>query len=285
MLLISGSIFAEDLVDSQSFLPPDPTQANWVFSGMVSNENGDNYGYFFQMQREGEQFHTLAALFDAQTQQVVLLDESEALIHTHTPYSWQVGRAFMRFNPINESFIFGLKTKDKRGFNFKVDRLRSSSETMPVVQNMRSGVELLITQTSRLNGHVQVGVDQKEQFVTAQNAWFRLIGITAQKEKPHPFTGVLCRFMDGEGFYSVNMVEPDVIRGAVAGFRDEQGESVPMSQFVQVSEDANGSRHIRLTAPSFHVVLTPLMVQKSAVAGFFVAGKKSGFCALSKVIL
>ncbi len=278
-VIVSSVIYAAE-PEVTSSLPPEPTHANWIFTGVVTNESGESYGYFFQMQRHDEQFHTIAALFDGQTKGVILLDESDAIIHDPTPYNWHVGRAFMRFNPINNSWIFGLKTQDNKGFNFKVDMLKQMGNTS-VVQALRPGVELLVNQTSHLNGHVQAGNDSKEQFVTAKNAWFRQVWLTAHQDQSHPFTGVLCRFTDGSGFYSMNMIAPDALRGAVAGWCDEQGISAAMSQFISVKQDAKGPWHIRVTSPSVHLVLSEFIKKDSVVAGFVEEGKTPGFCMLS----
>ncbi len=280
--LFISSIYAANTDTPISFLPTDSAHANWVFSGLVTNESGDNYGYFFQIQRDGAEFNTLAALFDAQTKKVIVIDESKATITDPTTQNWHVGQAFLRFNPINDSWIFGLKTHDKKGFNFKVDMLKEPQDN-PIVQNLRPGVELLVSQTSRLNGHIQTGDDSKEQFVTAKNAWFRQISLTEQPSKSHPFTGVLCRFNDGSGFYSVNMVEADALRGAVAGWRDGQGISAMMSQFVNITQAPEGAWHIRLASPSLHLILSDFIKQDPVVAAGFVADAATpGFCMLSK---
>jgi hypothetical protein len=284
-MFISSSLYAADVVEPIESLPLDPVHANWAFSGVVTSESGENYGYFFQMQRDGDQFHTIAALFDGQNKQPILLDESQAVIPHSTPYNWHVGRAFLRFNPINDSWIFGLKTQDKKGFNFKVDLLKQSETTIPAALDLRPGVELLVNQTSHLNGHIQAGGDSKEEFVTSKNAWFRQIWLKDNQEKSQPFTGVLCRFNDGSGFYSVNMSESDALRGAVAGWCDEQGISAVMSQFINVKHDAKGPWHIRVASPSLHLVLSDFVEQNSVIAGFVAEGKAPGFCMLSKEVL
>ena len=236
------------------------------------------------MQRDNDQFHAIAALFDGQTKKLILLDESQASIHEPTPYNWHVGRAFLRFNPINNSWIFGLQNKDKKGFNFKVDML-NQAENIPVTQNLRQGVELLVSQTSHLNGHIQAGTDSKEQFVTAKSAWFRQVWLTGHQDKSHPFAGVLCRFSDGSGFYSANMIESDTRRGALAGWFDGQGISTAMSQFINVKQDPDGPWHIRVASPSLHLILSDFIKQDSVVAGFVEDGKSPGFCMLSKEVI
>jgi hypothetical protein len=105
-------------------------QATWVFSGMVVNEHGDHYGYLFEMQRVQEALQVTAALFDAQTHQVLLREEAHETIASQdeSSFNWHVGNAFLHFNPINETWIFGVKTKEKKGFNFKVDTLTAPEQ-------------------------------------------------------------------------------------------------------------------------------------------------------------
>lgn len=280
ILVVCDLAYASD----DSVLPApiqiDMNHASWVFSGVVSNETGENYGYFFQMQRDADHFHSIAALLDGQTKKVILLEEEDAIVHDSLPYNWHVGRAFMRFNPINDSWIFGLQSLDKKGFHFKVDMLKQT-ENKPVIQHLREGVLLLVNQTSHLNGHIQAGNDSKEQFVTAKNAWFRQVSLTSPEEINHSFSGVLCRFNDGSGFYSVNMVEPNALRGAVAGWFDADGVSAGMSQFINVKQDPDGPWHIRIALPQHHLILSDFVQQNSVVAGFVAEGQRPGFCMLS----
>lgn len=268
------------------FLPTNSSDASWVFSGVVLSESGEKYGYFFQMHREGNQFHAMAALLDEQSQSLILLDESKAIIHdNYLSYNWHVGDAFLRFNPINDSWIFGLKNKDKKGFNFKVD-MSKEDDKLPVSQQLRDGVELLVSQTSRLNGHVNIGDGRSDQFVTAKSAWFRQIWLSAKQEKTHPFTGVLCQFNDGSGFYSANMTEKDAIRGAVAGWHDGEGGASVMSQFIHIQQSPQGPWHINVPSPNLHLILSKFIQQDSVVAaGFVDEGKAPGFCMVSKEVV
>lgn len=286
LFMLGFSANAEQATDLQSsFLPPESTHVSWVFSGVVTSEHGDSYGYLFQMQRDNDTLHSIAALFDGQSKKLVWLDEESASVQGPLTYNWRVGRAFLRFNPINDSWIFGLKSKDKQGFNFKVDML-TQPETAPVAQVLRPGVELLVNQTSYLNGHIQLGQGTPEAFVTAKNAWFRQIWLApSEQEQHHPFTGVLCRFDDGSGFYSVNMTEPDALRGAVAGWSDIRGASSMMSQFISVKQAQDGPWHIRVASPSLHLILSDFVAQDSIIAGFVTEGKQPGFCVLSRSVI
>ena len=275
---------AFDPVKQTGFLPAESVHANWVFSGVVANENGENYAYFFQMQRHESSFHVIASLFDAQTKALILQDEGDAVLDDAQPYNWHVGRSFLRFNAINDSWIFGIKADDKKGFNFKVDML-NQPEHNPVTQDLRAGIEFIASQTGPLSGHIQFGLNDNEQFVAAKNSWFRQIWLTNAQEKPHPLTSVLCRFDDGSGFYSMSMLESDTVRGAVAGWYDAAGTPLSMSQFTDVKQDADGVWHIRIAAPKVHFVLSDTLKQDAVVVGFVAEKDKQGFCMLNQGVV
>ncbi|MBA2656016.1 MAG: hypothetical protein H0U70_03425 [Tatlockia sp.] len=260
-------------------------QAYWAFSGLVSTENGDLFNYYFQMQRKDSHFHAVAALIDSQTKEILLFEESSAKMEHFVDSNWRVGRAFMQFNPINNSWVFGVTPKDHKGFNFKVDML-GQSLSMPMSQGLRSGIELLINQTGRLNGHLQVGdKSAKDQFVTAPKAWFKQIWVSKSQETVHPLTGVLCQFNDGSAFFSVNLQEADALKGAIAGWRDEQGTVIPMSQFVSIQEKQDGLWSIRIPSPkislSFQDSLAKGEGKHQLIAGF-TKDELPGFCTITK---
>jgi hypothetical protein len=281
ILSTTSRVFAqEDAFVNEAFLPTSANHASWVFSGVVTNENSENYGYFFQMQRDDDNFHAKVALFDERTKKLLFQDESQAKIHDPKAYHWQVGRAFLRFNPINDSWIFGLKPKNEMGFNFKVD-MQKQPEEAPVAEDLRQGVEFLVSQTTHLNGHVQLGTLSKEQFVTAKNAWFRQVWVTETQTKGHPLKGVFCRFSDGSGFYSVNMKEADALKGAVSGWWNRDGVASLMSQFITVKQAQDGPWHIRVAEPRLHLVLSEGVNDDAIVAGFVEKDKAPGFCMLS----
>ena len=166
MLFISTSVFAVEgaEIEPEKILQPlEPMVGSWTFSGMVTNESGDRYGYFFQIQRQGSDFHAKTALIDGQTNKLILFYEGSEKIDKSTQLNWHVGCSFIRYNPINDSWVFGVKAENEKGFNFKVDMLKQANvnndhETLI----LRPGVELQALQTSRLNGHVLTGTGNKE---------------------------------------------------------------------------------------------------------------------------
>ncbi len=274
-----------ELPGQANTLATNPLEVYWVFAGIVTNESGERYNYYFQMQRKNAQFHAIAALIDGQSKQVLLFEENEATIVEPDAQNWHVGNAFMQFNPINDSWVFGIKNKENKGFNFKIDLLEQAA-SIPVKQDLRSGVQLLVKQTSRLNGHLQMGELGKDQFVTAAKAWFKQVWVSQPQDTLHPLTGVLCQFNDGSGFYAVNLQEPDALRGAIAGWRDGQGKAIAMSQFISVKETKKGGVwHIRIPSPKTRLTLQDTLANKNEkhhlIAGL-IEGEVPGFCTISR---
>lgn len=277
-LLISSLTFAAD--DPIDFIiqPVEPLVGSWVFSGMVANENGERYGYFFQMHRQGMHFQVKTALIDGQTNQLKLFYEGSEMIERSAPLNWHVGRSFMRFNPINDRWIFGVKLDNDKGFNFKVDMLKQANN-MNEQLVLRPGVELQALQTSRLNGHIVSDEKGEEQFVTGNNAWFARIWFSQKQNTAHEVSTAFCRLSDDNGFYSANLKEADATSAAIAGWRDPLGNKVKMSQFISIKNQPNNQCLLNIGLPRLTLdVINTLKADKltHAVAGFSKDNK--GFC-------
>lgn len=272
--------FAEKSLNTNS--PSDLTHANWVFSGMVTSESGDEYGYYFQMQRQDKHFQVTASIVNAQDREVLMFYKSEAQIKNSQDLKWQVGRAFLSFNPINESWIFGLKVKDQQGFNFKVDLL-SQSQADESIKGLSQGLKLIVNQTGRINGHIQFGKQKKEEFVTSSNAWFRQVWLSSSSIKPLPLSSLFCRFNDGSGLYSFNLKTEEADEGAIAGLCDAKGNPSSLSQFIEINEHSPDHLwSIHIASPEMSFKLSDSIKSPELLAGFIAEGAKSGFCVLCK---
>jgi len=282
MLIFFCSMTGAFADESQpNYKPADALHASWVFAGIVANENGDQYGYFFQVEKNIHDYHVMSALFDGQNKAVILQEEGRASIDDVSSFDWRIGNTFLRFNAINDSWVFGMKTKDKKGFNFKVDMLKEQ-ERLPVTQNLRPGMNFLISQTGQLNGHVQLE-EGKEQFVAAKNAWFREVWLANSDNRNTGFSGVLCYFTNGSGFYSVSLPNAHTLNASEAGWYDVKGIPSAISRFIQVTQSpADGPWHIRIGSPNLHLILSDYLEQNSAIAGFIMEEKNPGFCLLSQ---
>ncbi len=280
VFLYGSAVFAEEEEVSAILQPVEPLVGSWAFSGMVSNESGDRYGYFFQMQRQGSNFHVKTALIDGVTNQLVLFYENSEKIEKSTQLNWHVGRSFIRYNPINDSWIFGVKTEEDKGFNFKVDMLKQASNENETLM-LRPGIQLQALQTSRLNGHIQTGPDIKEQFVTGNNAWFGKVWFSTDQHRSHDISTAFCRLANDNGFYSANLKEADATGAAVAGWRDAGGNKVKMSQFISIKPLADNQCQLNIGLPKLSLkVMNTLKHEENSplsVAGFSKDNPK-GFC-------
>lgn len=284
LLLAAGANAAASTLENPPAAPlPEPENAYWIFSGMVTNEGGENFGYFFQMERQGMQFQVHSALLDSQTNKVIFSYDQEEKLETPVDNKWKVGNAFLRFNPINESWVFGVKTAEKKGFNFKVDMLNTPIERSET-QTLRPGLEALVHQTSRLNGHIQAEGKEAEQFVTANNAWFSKVWLSAKQDSAHNINSSFCRLNDGSGFYTENLKETDARLAFLASWRDAAGNPVKMSQFMNKDLLNDKTWKISLMLPKLEFTLVNLLENNAAnhlAAGFFQEAPK-GFCFFSQ---
>lgn len=287
ILLIASSVFAAEVPEiDKPLAAPEPTVGSWTFSGTVTNESGDKYGYFFQMQRQGSDFHAKTALIDGQTNKLILFYEGDEKIDKANQLNWHVGKSFIRYNPINDSWVFGVKMGQEKGFNFKVDMLKQANnnadhETLA----LRPGIRLQAIQTSRLNGHIQTGVGTKEQFVSGNNAWFGKLWFSKEQKAAHDISTTFCRLSNDNGFYSANLKEPDATRAAVAGWRDALGNRVKMSQFLSIKPLAEDQCLLSLGLPRLKLKVMNSLKQEqhasSSVAGFSKEDPK-GFCIVTE---
>ncbi len=278
ILSMSTLIFAADEPNDFVLQPVEPLVGSWFFSGMVNDESGERYGYFFQMHRQGVQFKVKTALIDGRNNQLKFFYESSEVLTKSAPLNWHVGRSFMRYNPINDSWIFGVKLENGQGFNFKVDMMqeaKSDHETLA----LRPGVELQAVQTSRLNGHIKTSDDKQDQFVTGNNAWFGKLWFSKKQTASHDVSTAFCRLNNDNGFYSANLKEADATGGAIAGWRDPAGNRVKISQFISIKQ-ANNQCQLNVAFPKLKLDVINTLKQEEnipgSVAGFSQDNK--GFC-------
>jgi hypothetical protein len=277
-LFACHAAYAVDGVPVEELKTVVPKIGSWTFSGIVSNESGDRYGYFFQIQRQGSKYHAQTALVEGQTNNLILFYEGSETIEDAS-LNWKVGRSFIRYNPINDSWVFGVKAENNKGFNFKVDMLKQTNEVSETLI-LKPGIQLQTEQTSSLNGHIQTGDDAKEQFVTGNNAWFNKLWFSKEQDLPHDVNTTFCRLMNDNGFYSANLKEADATGAAIAGWRDAAGKKIKISQFVSIKSTVNNECLLHLNVPKLNLKVTNTLKTKEKpllVAGFSENSPK-GFC-------
>lgn len=273
---------AEEVSEVKPVTPLTAMHANWVFSGTVANENGDRYEYFFQAKRKKNMVHATISLVDAQSKAVIFMETAEAqLADPHTD-DWMIGDIFLRYNTINRSWIFGLKKPNQIGFNFKVDTMNQPEHT-PKIQKVRRGVMMSVVQTGEVNGHIQFEENAAAQFVSGKNAWFRQLVMNDKSSKKLPaLQGLLCRFNDGSGLYSMQMGTGLLKHNRYVGSYDAEGIAAAISKSIQVDHLASGQWRVKVPYPKLQFDLSDVLQNQGVVLGFVDHKQKSGFCVISK---
>ncbi len=265
------------------FFPSGAQQVNWLFSGLLFTESGDQLAYIFQLERKGTHYHTVAALFDAQTKTLIFQDESRAKIVHNEGYRWSVGHAVLRFNPINTSWVLGVTTPEKEGFNFKIDML--DTEKPLIAEELRPGVSVLASQTQALNGHIRLSHHTEEQFVMAKQTWFRQTAVTSDQVERYALESMWCHLPDGGNIYSMRLPAADATQAALAGWVTATGLSLPISQFVEVHHQETGPWDIRVPSTPLRLSLAQYAQYNALVVGFAEDNALSAFCLLDQAAL
>lgn len=286
LLFISITTHAETetltapLLQYPSFEAP---QADWIFSGIVQNERGETFHYYFELQKNNKNFQAIASVTEGASKHLILYEKTEAFIETSPATQWQVGRIFLTFNPITNTWLFGVQNQDNKGFQFKVDMLSQTNALSPKPKELRPGIKFTMQQAGLLHGYLQTGAHDKEDFVTAAKSWFQQVWVTEPQTLEHTLIGVLCEFNNGNSFYAMHLKESDAIHGAIAGWRNEQGESTPISQFITIGAEHEHNWTIDLSAPKLHLDIENLVDKKPVVIG--ISDKLPGFCTMSEHVI
>lgn len=282
----------------------------WVFTGVATNENGENFSYYFQIQDNVSFRSFFIILVNNQTKEVLLfdkgsspIDEEEKQPQNHSgdveedlqdlvsnnKISWHIGKAFLKFDPITNSWVFGVSQASFPNFNFKVDLL-SQIEHKDKMQTDLQNVKVNIVKTGELNGHLQISKEQ-EFFVRAKSSWF---GQTlVEKELTNPLITCFCQFDDGNSFYAIQLKTKESLQGPLAGWYNSDVLSLPISQFINLTAVKNNCWILDLNTPKYKLLVENLLAnkyektledskdnKKLLIAGF--TNKKPGFCTISK---
>lgn len=264
--------------------PPTPlaaTNANWIFSGSVSSENGETYEYFFQAKRKQDAVQATVSLVDAQSKAVIFMQTADTHLTDAETDHWTIGDIFLRYNPINRSWVFGLKKANQIGFNFKVDTLKQPEHGSQTKQ-VRKGVMMTVVQTGQVNGHIQLKENASGQFVSGKNAWFREVIMREASIKLPAMHGLLCHFNDGSGLYSMQMLDKKIKHNTYAGSYNAAGIAAAVSKTIRVDQLKSGLWRVNAPYAKLQFDLSDVLQNQPIVLGFVDQKQKSGFCVISK---
>lgn len=251
---------------------------DWVFSGMVSTEIGERYGYYFEVQRHQTQFHVLSVLVNMETKRVVLTEENNAMLPESDTLNWRVGNAYLGFNTVTNRWLLGVTTPDGKGFDFKIDALPMGTQSP--VKLLRAGLKMQVHPLGRLNGDLHFS-KTLEAFVTAQHTWMRQLIAMQVKSSKQPMTNILCHFDDGSGFYAAHLLAPSALQGFIAGWYSKEGEPMKISQFVNIEHNTVNEWRVSSSMPVFHLHFSNLLTRSfhpNDLGAGVVEGRRPGFC-------
>ncbi len=226
-----------------SGLHPAATNESWYISGFVENEQSDKFAYYFVVHRVNGQFSYFTQVLSMQTGQVIYksTEQAELSLATRQGINFKIGDGFLRYNDINDSWTFGVDSKE--GFNLRVESLPMHSQAISHLNN----VSFYSLQSKRVNG--QLSKKNKSEFVTASNAW-----VAHQWGEPKPQANIqverlLCRFLDNQGVMMVRAHQGNDVVFSLADLLDNYGESHPVSQFSIITQTDKSHWNVKLVSP------------------------------------
>lgn len=187
----------------------------WMFTGEIETEEGNKYAYMFRLKRkktENENEQKLSVFANI----VDLSSNNQVLVYKHTKrvkvkasvsttpeaqfLQWKVGKAFMKYNVIGDSWMFGI-LDDANGFNFRVKGIRTyvlNGKEGYLLQQKNSFAASYSAQNMSINGHLTL--EGKSNFVAGKNSWFEHhwgTGLSGQNTSKYAL--ITCRFNDNTG--------------------------------------------------------------------------------------
>lgn len=178
----------------------------WVFTGEVESEEGNKYAYMYLLKRNNDTWAVFTNIVDLATQKEVLRykdksTKSEVSISDEL-MQWKVGNAFMKYNVISDSWLFGL-LDEKNSFNFRLKGVRNyvlngDNGYLVREKSTQNFVASYSAQSMNINGHLTL--DGKSSFVTGKNSWFEhRWGMLLSRHKATKYALITCRFNDNTG--------------------------------------------------------------------------------------
>ncbi len=210
----------------------------WMFTGEVETEEGKKYAYMYKLKRKNNELSVFANVIDltfkskkSESDKSTLNDKQEVFVYKATEASiknnndkdanknkystskessshqssdksieWKVGKAFIKYNVIGDSWFFGV-LDEKNGFNFRVKGVRTyvlNGKNGYLVEKKDNYQASYSAQSMDINGHLTL--DGQSYFVTGKNSWFEHSwGKTISGHQSSKYALITCRFNDNTG--------------------------------------------------------------------------------------
>ncbi|MDP3559935.1 MAG: hypothetical protein Q8R79_06285 [Legionellaceae bacterium] len=248
---------------------------DWILSGLLTDENGQDFGYVLSISQRKDRVHVLTELIDVQTNSLWVQSEVEGPLEQPSDMHWCVKEVCWAWQSITDRWWFGVKLADKRGLHLKIDMLGADAWHK---ERLKPEMYYSIRQTGTVNGHVHSLESDKDSFVIGQRAVIRVM--EGDSSASLTMQDVLCQLDNGQTFYAWHTQETGVAQSAFAQWYGAHGQSAPMSQFVQATADPQGWK-IALSIPKISLLFQE--AQANAANALLIgalSGAHAGFCAV-----
>jgi predicted secreted hydrolase len=287
-LLFSPLLQARELIVFPKDHGNHPIQALevWSFTGQVETADGKKYAYMYLLKRKHEMLHVFANIVDLTTQKEVLLYKDkgplQAISSSDELMQWKVGKAFMKYNVISDSWLFGL-LDDKNGFNFRLKGVRNyvlnGKEGYVAQEKGTKNFEASYSaQSMNINGHLTL--DGKSSFVTGKNSWFEhRWGMTLSRHNATKYALVTCRFDDNTGlrlyeWFGSKDLWPSRLKTGT--YQNALDKSVPVSSFSLAKSTKKNQWFISIPSLKINISATSDSIPEYDVIQ--VKNNKTGYC-------
>lgn len=300
-LLLAPTIYANTVLSSTVpiELPSDhgnhftTTNEMWMFSGKVTTEEGQPYIYMFTFKRKNNQWRVFVNLIDLITQKEVLLyqyTEKDTSIkvfqeHKQNTMMWRVGKAFMNYNVIGDSWFFGVMD-EKNGFNFRVKGIRNyvlnGHQGYLQWLNENAFQASYSAQNMEINGHLTL--DENNTFVTGENSWFEhRWGSILAGHQTAKYALITCRFGDNTGLMLYEWLgnkNKKSTRLKTGTYQDALNHQKTLSDFY-LSRSVK-TQQWTISVPALNMHITALSDKIAEYDVISVKAPKSGYCFVSQ---
>ena len=243
-----------------SSLHPAAINESWYLSGLIESEQGGRFAYYFVVQRLNEQFSYFTQIINIDTKAVIYkrTETAQLSLATRLGINFKIGDGFLRYNEINDSWLFGVD--EKHGFNLRVESLQTESYKV----NHLKHIYFYTLQSKRVNGQLSLD-DDKVEFVTAKNAWLSHQWQDPGEENDITIERLLCRSVDNEGVMLLKAYSNGKVIYSQADLLDQRGESHPVSQFSVLSQTKPTQWKVKIFSPKKNFEITSQLPQQSII--------------------
>jgi hypothetical protein len=272
-LLVSHFAFAEKEKPHNSeeteVTTIDLSPDQWLFLGELSDEAENHFNYFFLVYRDEAELVLKTALYHTEKKLEIFHYEAKVKQTDSNRLRWEIGDAYLIFNPVNVSWSLGVKGEDDQGFHLKIDVLAKHA-----LANNNKDRNLSFLQTNRVIGHLNLG-ELKDLFVSANHNWLE----TKEFKLALADEQVFCTLADGDAMYLSRSTE-------------KKAKQKPYFLWLSKDGQVKKSIHVRsvkqqqsqwLIESNFEKLIIDFKTTPAtSIYAGFIEAKQKGFCILIK---